>query len=239
MEKQVLQKFIADSGLCSRRKAGELIKNGKVKVNGELAELGQKAGSNDRVEVNGKEIGLAKEKIYIKLNKPKGYVCTNRQFKDEKNVFDLINIKERLFVVGRLDKNSRGLLLLTNDGELTQKLTHPKFEHEKIYEVKIRKQKPDKKEIENILNNFKKGIDIGESDGVVSVRDIKYLGNSNFLIVLTGGKKRQIRRMFKLASYGVDDLIRTGIESLTLGDLKQGEWKYLNENEVKDLIRVS
>lgn len=237
-KKIVLQKFIADSGYCSRRKAGELIKDGDVFVNGEVAELGQRVGNEDEVEINGhrpggarKKLELAKKKIYIKLNKPVGYVCTSRWFKGEKNVFEIVDVKERLFAVGRLDKDSRGLVLLTNDGELTQKLTHPKFEHEKIYEVEVQGSLG-KKDIDNIINNFKKGVDIGKEEGVVKVKEIKFLDKSKFKIVLTEGKKRQIRRMFGALKFRVNDLARIAIDNLTLGTLNEGEWSYLNEEEV-------
>ena len=135
--KIVLQKFIAQSGYCSRRQAEELIRLKKVLVNDELAELGMKVDQDSEVKVRGKKIAINKEKIYIALNKPKGYTCTNRQFEGERNVFNLVDVAEKLFTVGRLDKDSRGLILLTNDGDLALKMTHPRFEHEKEYMVKI------------------------------------------------------------------------------------------------------
>ncbi|MFH1661575.1 MAG: pseudouridine synthase [Candidatus Falkowbacteria bacterium] len=238
--KIVLQKFIADSGLCSRRNAEELIRLKKVMVNKKPAELGMKVDENDEIKINSKKIELEKHKIYIKLNKPAGYICTNKKFKGEKNVFDLINLKERLFVVGRLDKDSRGLVLLTNDGELTQKLTHPKFEHEKKYIVTVGTRRclvP----TDDIIKKFKKGVDIGDDDGIVKAKKIKYLstqggqGNSKFEIILAQGKKRQIRRMFKKVGYDVEDLDRIKIGSLKLGNLAEGEWEYLGEEEIKNL----
>jgi len=169
--KAVLQKIIAMSGYSSRRQAEELIRNGLVSLNGQLAFLGDSADpQKDIIEINGKTIASLPQPIYIKFNKPLGYVCTNRYFKNEKNIFDLVDINERLFVVGRLDKDSRGLLLLTNDGDLTQKLCHPKFEHEKVYEVKVAG------EIANpnaIINKLKTGIDIGEGDGLVKAKEAK------------------------------------------------------------------
>lgn len=236
--KIVLQKFIADSGLCSRRKAEELIKKKKVKVNGEIAILGKKVDGSDEIKVNNKKIELAKEKIYIILNKPVGYTCTNRKFKNEKNVFDLVNpphtppergVKERLFVVGRLDKNSRGLVLLTNDGECANKLTHPKFEHEKEYEVKVKSNpsagKAGKLKVDSIVKSFKTGVDIGKGDGVVKAKEAEYLGKNKFRIILIQGKKRQIRRMFNKIGYSIEDLERTRIGEISLGDLKSGKYK--------------
>ena len=233
--KIVIQKFIANSGYCSRRKAEEAIKYKEVTVNGELAELGQRVDVDDEVKINGERLGLAKKRIYIKLNKPEGYVCSNRRFRGEKNIFDLVDVKDRLFAVGRLDKNSRGLVLLTNDGELTQKLTHPKFEHKKIYEIEV-EGKINENNIKNVINNFKNGIDVGDNDGVVKVKEIKFLDKNKFKIILTEGKKRQIRRMFKEIGFNVKDLARIGIGNLTIGNLKKGEWKYLSEKEVINLL---
>jgi len=226
MNKEVLQKYIASSGLCSRRKAEVFIKEKQVKLNGKMASLGDRAGSKDKVEVVGKTIKKEKEKIYIKLNKPRGFTCTNREFKGEQNIFKLINNKERLFVVGRLDKNSRGLVLLTNDGEFAQKLTHPKHEHEKEYIVKVEnKKKKDlvKREVAETTKSFKKGVDINDSDGIVSAKRIKYLGDNKFSVVLTQGKKRQIRRMFDVLGIEVVDLLRIRIGKIALGDLKEGD----------------
>ena len=137
--KIILQKIIALSGYSSRRKAEELIREERVKVNGITALIGEKANPiEDKITINGRLISGTEEKIYIILNKPVGYTCTNRSFPNEKNIFNLVDLPNRLFAVGRLDKDSRGLVLITNDGDLTQKLSHPKFESEKDYEVKIR-----------------------------------------------------------------------------------------------------
>ncbi|MFA5318624.1 MAG: pseudouridine synthase [Patescibacteria group bacterium] len=227
MEKVVLQKFIADSGLCSRRKAEDLIRIGKVKINGHVAELGMKAGEEDEVIVDGNKIIINNRKIYIKLNKPAGYTCTNRKFKGEKNIFELVDLKERLFAVGRLDKDSRGLVLLTNDGELTNKLTHPRYGHEKEYIVEV---ECSKLKVESIVKQIEQGVDVGEGDGIAKARDIKYLGDNKFKIVLGQGKKRQIRRMFKALGCDVIDLLRIRIGKFELEDLKEGEWEYINVN---------
>jgi pseudouridine synthase len=231
----VLQKFIADSGTCSRRKAEEMIRLGTVTVNGLAAELGMKVEMTDEVKILGKKIELAKTKVYIKLNKPEGVASTSTKVKGEKNVFDLVRTKERLFIVGRLDKNSRGLVLLTNDGELTQTITHPSFEHEKKYLVRI---SPCNVESQTIIDQFKIGLDIGDGDGVVYAKQVRYLGNYRFEIVLTCGKKRQIRRMFKVLGCEVIDLLRTHIADLKLGSLKEGKWEYLNEKEIEELKKL-
>ncbi|MCK5415807.1 rRNA pseudouridine synthase [Candidatus Parcubacteria bacterium] len=235
--KIVLQKFIANSGYCSRRKAEELIKDGKVFVNNKKPKLGDRVSStgSEQVTVDGRKIETQEEKIYIMLNKPIGYVCTTRKFKGEENIFDLISIKMQsimsLHIVGRLDKNSHGLVLLTNDGELTQKLTHPKYEHEKEYEILV-KSKKSKVESFEIIKLFEEGVDIGDDDGIVKVKDIKYLDDNKFSIILTEGKKRQIRRMFKVVDCDVINLTRTRIGKLKLGDLKKGEWRSINKKDI-------
>jgi len=261
--KIVLQKFIADSGLCSRRKAEQLIKDKKVSVNGQEAELGMKVSGEDKVEVEKKIIKINNKKIYLKLNKPAGYTCTNKKFKGERNIFELINLEERLFAIGRLDKNSRGLVLLTNDGKLTQELTHPGNEHEKEYITQVRQVascKPacpvgrlqaclsgrqaclsgrqvtsnnrreisDKLRTIDILREFKRGIDIGEGDGIASAKKIEYLGDDKFKIILTQGKKRQIRRMFGKLGYEVMDLVRIRIDDIKLGSLEEGKWERIS-----------
>lgn len=225
----VLQKFIADSGLCSRRKAEEFIRSGKVKVNGERAELGMKVGENDSVTVCGEKIGLPEKKIYIKLNKPIGYVCTNAVFREEKSVFDLLDDfkGKKLFAVGRLDKNSRGLVLLTNDGEWANRLIHPRYGHEKKYLAVVNNKQLPVVRVKEIIASFKKGVDIGEGDGTVKVKNIQYSGNGEFEIILTEGKKRQIRRMFRASGLEVVDLVRTKIGDIVLGDLPEGEWGHV------------
>jgi len=229
--KIVLQKFIAQSGYCSRRKAESFIVNEKVLVNGEIAHLGMRVDENDEVKICGKKIEPETKKKYVILNKPTGYTCTNRSFKNEKNVFNLVKVDERLFVVGRLDKNSRGLVLLTNDGELTQKLTHPSFEHEKEYEVQLLINNL-QFSIKDIIKKVKAGIDIGDNDGVVKVKDIRHLGENKFRVILTEGKKRQLRRMFGVLGYRVESLTRVRIGKIELGDLKEGEWKYIKKEEI-------
>lgn len=223
----VLQKYIAQSGYCSRRKAESFIVNGKVKVNGEIAKLGARVEEGDEVKICGKKLELENKKIYIILNKPVGYTCTNRRFEGEKNLFDLVKVKKRLFVVGRLDKNSRGLVLLTNDGDLTERMTHPRYEHEKEYEVKL-KVESKKLKVDGVISKLKKGVNIGDGDGIVKVKNVECLGDGQFKIILTEGKKRQIRRMFKVVGYEVEDLFRVRIGNIKIGGLKEGEWKCMD-----------
>ncbi|MFA6171465.1 MAG: pseudouridine synthase [Patescibacteria group bacterium] len=232
--KIILQKYIAQSGFSSRRRAEELIRQGKVIVNEKVAKLGDKIDEENLPEifVDGRELRLPEAKIYIKLNKPAGYTSTAARFKGEKNVFSLVKVKERLFIVGRLDKASRGLILLTNDGELANKLTHPRYEKEKEYIAIVSGKNIDTKKA---VSQFSAGIDIGEGDGIVRAKRVKYQSGGKFSIVLTEGKKRQIRRMFKALGLEVMDLIRVRIGKLGLGSLKEGEWKKLTGEEIKKL----
>jgi pseudouridine synthase len=229
----ILQKIIAASGYVSRRKAEELIRAGRVKVNDATAAPGDQAeAGRDKITVSGHLIGEAAPKIYIKLNKPLGYTCTNKRFPGEKNIFDLVDVPERLFAVGRLDKASRGLILLTNDGDLTQRLAHPRFEHDKVYEVRI------SGEIKNsglICERLMRGINIGEDDGVARAKNAQYLQNSTFIIALNEGKKRQIRRMFGALDLSVLDLKRIRLAGLEIGGLKEGRWTYLTKEEINKL----
>jgi pseudouridine synthase len=247
MLKIPLQKFIADAGYCSRKQAEEMLKKSVegnrhlVLVNGISVGPGIRVDENDDVRVDGKKLELPKQKIYIKLNKPAGYTCTTREFKNEKNVLILLQdggegskllSKHRLLIVGRLDKNSRGLIILTSDGDLGQRLTHPKFKHRKTYEVKIKQKDYDPKEVEN---RFTQGVDIGEEAGIVRAEKTSHLGNKRFEVVLTQGKKRQIRRMFNTLGLTVTDLVRVGVDELRLGDLKEGEWRHLTQEEIEKL----
>ncbi|PKL72228.1 rRNA pseudouridine synthase [Candidatus Kuenenbacteria bacterium HGW-Kuenenbacteria-1] len=223
----ILRKFIASSGFCSRRKAKELIKTGIVRVNGQKVESSQTIEQGDIVEIGNEKLELPKEKIYIKLNKPIGYVCTNRKFKKEKNIFELLPLEaNRLIIVGRLDKNSRGLVILTNDGNWSEHLTHPRYEREKEYQVKIFNDQFSIFKPKEIIEKFKKGIDIGEGDGIVKAKEVIYLGDNKFKIILTEGKKRQIRRMFKNINFLVDDLVRVRISDWELGNLAEAKWKF-------------
>ena len=237
MTKINLTKLIADNSIFSRRQAEKMIKNGLVKVDGHQAILGEKVNQEAKIIVNNKELKKTTEKIYIKLNKPRGYVCTNKVFKNEKNIFSLINdpICKKIFSLGRLDKDSHGLILLTNDGDLTYELTHPKFEHQKTYIVKIENDyRLNNSFLNKLTNEFKKGIDIGEKTPAKAIK-IKVISNNEFEIVLGEGKKRQIREMFKYFKLIVADLKRVDFAGVTLGNLKEGQWIYLTDNEIKKL----
>ncbi len=232
--KIILQKAIASSGYCSRRKAESLIREGKVEVNGAEAIIGDMVDlKEDEIKISGQLIGEAEEFVYIKLNKPVGYVCTSRKFSGEKNIFDLIQISERLYPVGRLDKNSRGLVLLTNDGDLAQKLSHPKFEHEKVYHIRLKPGAFFDGRV--VAEKLEKGVDIGEGEGIARAKKAQYLQNRDFIITLSEGKKRQIRRMFAAFRLDIDDLLRVEIAGLKLDNLKEAAFQHLSDRELADL----
>jgi len=235
--KEVLQKIIAASGLASRRQAAEMIKQGSVKLNGRRAILGDRAEfGQDLILVKGKPLIGPRPPLYLKLNKPAGYTCTNRVFTGEKNIFRLLPTGERLFSIGHLDKDSRGLLLVTNDGNLAQKLAHPRFRHEKIYRVTIGGSAPlTTEDGQRVTIALKTGVDIGQGDGRVKAKNAQYLQTGIFIITLSEGKKRQLRRMFAVLNLAVDDLQRIHFAGLNLGDLAEGHWKALTAAELKRL----
>jgi len=227
-----LQKILSARGICSRRKAEEYIERGLVKVNGKLAELGQKADpETDAIEVEGEVLAERAECKYILLNKPVGIVTTNATMKGQRIVKDLLpkNIHSIVFPVGRLDKDTSGLLLLTNDGVLAYRLTHPKFDHEKEYEVEVVKPIPD-----GALQKLKKGITI--SGTKTKPAGIKRISQSRFTITLTEGRNRQIRRMCQKIGYPVKILRRIRIATITDNSLKSGQSRYLKSHEIRQLL---
>lgn len=228
-----LQKYLAHAGLCSRRKAEEHILNGRVKVNNQLVtELGTKVHpENDQIFFDNQPVILKKDasKIYIALNKPKGFVTSCSQQKT-KIILDLIDIEERVYPVGRLDKNSKGLVLLTNDGDLHNKLSHPSFNHEKEYIVTTLHPIS-----ETALKNMAQGIVI---DNVKTRKArVKRLSQNKFNIVLKQGRNRQIRKMVGKIGNKVDILKRIRMANINLGDLKEGKWRYLTSKEIKQLTQ--
>lgn len=233
---QRLQKIIAQAGVCSRRKAEQYILDGKVMVNGKAAnELGVKADpERDRISVAGLLL-KSQRNIYILLNKPKGYICTSEDTHSRKKVIDLIKgVKERLFTIGRLDKDTEGLLLLTNDGNFAHHLMHPSFEIKKVYQVIL-----DKGCALADIKRLEKGIVI---DGKkTKACQINLLAKSGKVLVLTihEGRKRQIRQMFFCFGYEVVDLKRIKYGSLTLGNLKTGHFRFLTGQEIKTISRGS
>ena len=233
----ILQKFIANTGYCSRRKAEKLIAEGlSVYVNNKLATVGMEVSDEDEVRIDNMLISVKQDKVYIKLNKPAGYTSTSAKFKSEKNVYEILPEKvqrdKSLHIVGRLDKDSCGLLLFTNDGDLTQKLTHPSFEHEKKYVVTLRDKYA--RDVDDVIKRFTQGMDI-EEIGFVRAKKVDYVGKNQFELILTEGKKRQIRKMFAEMHEWIVKLKRIAVGSLELGNLAEGKWEYLTQQEVKKL----
>jgi len=225
-----LQKYISKSGYASRRKAEVLIREGIVKVNGiKVLDMGIKVNPDrDSVSINDKILLIEKEAVYILLNKPEGVVTTLSDNFNRTIVTDFIKIKERVYPVGRLDYDSKGLVLMTNDGELTNLLTHPAHHISKTYIVKI-----DRDLSFEELDRFRNGVDIG---GYLTAKcAISKKGKLCYEIVLYEGKNRQIRRMFESFERNVISLERVSIGDIKMGSLKEGEWRRLNEDEVKYL----
>ncbi len=233
-----LQKFLADQGVASRRKSEELIKAGKVKVNGHVAEIGQKINPRkDLVTVGKQKIVTSKKRkfTYIMLHKPRGYVSTVSDEHGRKTVMDLVaDIDERIYPVGRLDKDSEGLLLLTNDGAFTNALTHPSHHFAKVYRVTVRPSVSDEQ-----LYHMRNGIEIdGKKTAPCEITVLETQENRVVLeFILHEGRNREIRKLCESQGLEVARLKRTSIGSLKLGMLPQGKWRELSEQEVKKLLR--
>lgn len=229
-----LSKFVAQAGIASRRKVVDLIRQGLIKVNGALIkEPGYKVQPNDRVTYHDQRLTITNQKLYILLNKPKDYITTVSDEKGRKTVMDLIKnaIGQRMYPVGRLDRDTTGLLILTNDGDLAQKLSHPRYEVRKAYGVTLNR----------ILNKddyekIKKGLDL--RDGFIQVDAIHYssrLPRNNVKVALHSGKNRIVRRIFEHLGYDVIKLDRIEYAGLTKQGLLVGHWRYLTDDEVERL----
>lgn len=219
-----LNKFISDTGLCSRRDADKLIEAGRVKINETVARKGNRVGINDRVFLDGKEMKKHVKPIYIALNKPIGVVCTTDQ-REPDNIIDFLSHSERIFPIGRLDKMSQGLILLTNDGDIVNKILRAGNYHEKEYVVTV-----DKPIDSSFLKTMAAGVPI--LDTVTRPCKVTKIDNFTFKIILTQGLNRQIRRMCEFLEYQVKALTRVRIMDLTLDGIAYGEWRYLSESEV-------
>jgi 23S rRNA pseudouridine2605 synthase len=229
-----VNKFIAHSGVCSRRDAAALVKEGKVIVNGEVAtDPGIKVSQADVVKVNGKKITPTKNFVYILLNKPKDYLTTLDDPQGRKTVLDLIKqaTTERVYPIGRLDRNTSGVLLLTNDGELAQKLSHPKHEIKKVYEVRL-----DKALTKTDMDKIAAGITL--EDGFVAPDVIAYADAKDKSIIgieIHSGRNRIVRRIFEHLKYDVKALDRVMFAGLTKKNVQRGKWRFLNEKELRIL----
>ncbi|KAA5533481.1 pseudouridine synthase [Taibaiella lutea] len=227
-----LNKFIAHCDVCSRRDAVTLIKEGKVTVNGELViEPGHKVTTEDEILLNGQKLKVQKNLIYILMNKPKGFITTTDDPKGRRTVMEMVEnvIDERVFPVGRLDRNTTGLLLLTNDGELTQKLSHPKHNIKKVYKATL-----DKNLSKEDFEKIKKGVIL--EDGPAPVDQLEYLESKNEIgLEIHSGKNRIVRRIFESLGYVVEKLDRVSYAGLTKKNIMRGKWRLLTKQEVINL----
>lgn len=239
MASERIQKILAEAGVASRREAERMIVNGRIRVNGELIrELGSKAdAAKDRITVDGKPIRSAEKKIYLAFHKPVNVMVTRKDPEDRPTVFDYLkDIPERVNYVGRLDFDSEGLLLLTNDGDLLARLTHPRYEVPKTYHVKVVGRVSPAS-----LTRIAKGVDVGEFVSQPSTARItKENPNNTWIeIVLKEGKNREVRKIFETLGHKTMRLIRVAVGSVKLGDLPAGRWRLLTPKEVQHLTQAS
>jgi len=227
-----LQKFLSAAGVCSRRKGEEYIKAGRVAVNSQIVvELGTKVDpAADLVQVDGKPVQSSQPLIYIALNKPKDYV-TSCSHPGEKIVLDLVDIPRRIYPIGRLDKDSTGLLLLTNDGRLHHTLSHPSFDHEKEYDVTVTQPISD-----GALRKMAAGLPLMETH--TRPARVKRISARRFRIVLQEGKNRQVRRMVRKVGNQVAGLKRIRVANIKLGTLVPGAWRHLSDREKQELLKI-
>ncbi|MEZ9629699.1 23S rRNA pseudouridine(2604) synthase RluF [Vibrio breoganii] len=226
-----LNKFISETGFCSRREADRLIEQGRVTINGKIPEMGTKVSSEDEVLVDGKPLREKRKAIYIALNKPTGVTCTTER-DIPGNIVDFIGHKERIFPIGRLDKPSDGLIFLTNDGDIVNKILRAGNNHEKEYVVRV-----DRPITPEFLKKMASGVPI--LDTVTLPCEITKESEYSFRIVLTQGLNRQIRRMCEALDYRVFKLRRVRIMNITIDGIPNGKWRYLSDDEVKTLLELS
>lgn len=226
-----INKYLSEVGFCSRRAADKLIDEGRVTINGEVPEMGTKISAGDEVRVDGKLVSEPnKRSVYIAFNKPIGIVCTTDTRVEKDNIIDYINYPTRIFPIGRLDKMSEGLILLTDDGDIVNKILRARNNHEKEYLVNV--NKPITPEF---IEQMKSGVPI--LDTVTRECEVEQLTKNRFKIVLTQGLNRQIRRMCEQLGYSVTKLKRTRIMNINL-DVQVGKWRDLTDNELSEIHRL-
>jgi len=223
-----INKYLSEVGYCSRRAADKLIEQGRVTINGRIPEMGTKITQGDDVHVNGELISAPSEKpVYIAFNKPVGIVCTTDTRVEKDNIIDYINYPTRIFPIGRLDKPSEGLIFLTNDGDIVNKILRARNNHEKEYEVWV-----DKPITPSFIHQMSNGVPI--LDTVTRKCHVEQISRFQFKIILTQGLNRQIRRMCEALDYEVTRLKRNRIMNVSL-DVEEGKWRYITEDEMKEI----
>ena len=226
-----LNKYLSEIGYCSRRAGDKLIESGRVSVNNKKANLGDRVNYNDEIKIDNKIVEKkSKRKIYLALNKPEGIVCTTDTRVEKDNIIDFINYPERIFPIGRLDKPSTGLILLTNDGDIVNKILRTEHNHEKEYVVKV-----DKPLSQTIIERMSKGVPI--LDTITKDCKVQKINSTEFKIVLTQGLNRQIRRMCEYFNYKVVSLERIRIMNIKL-DVPVGEYRELTKEEINSLNKL-
>jgi 23S rRNA pseudouridine2605 synthase len=223
-----LQQFLARAGIASRRKAEELIRAGRVSVNGQVASLGMSVGEGDVVRFDGERVRLPQKRVVIALHKPPGVTATRSDPHAERTVYQLVPDVPGLHQVGRLDRESEGLILLTNDGDLTQRLTHPRYGVRKVYRAWCKGGELSQAACRKLVE----GVEL--EDGLARALEARPV-RGGVRLVMTEGRKREVRRMLKAVGYPVERLVRTRIGMLELGELKPGEWRYLGPEEIAAL----
>lgn len=222
-----LNKYLSEAGVCSRREADRLIESGQVSVDGKRADMGMKVSPGQTVKVGRKTVSRSEEMVVLAVNKPKGIVCTEER-KERSSIIRFLNYPVRITYVGRLDKDSRGLLLMTNNGDIINKMMRAGNRHEKEYKVTV-----DKELTPAFIEKMSNGVPI--LDTVTRPCTVKKIGKYTFTIILTQGLNRQIRRMCEALGYQVKDLVRTRIMNIELGRLREGEYRKLTDRELNEL----
>lgn len=235
MEETVrLNKFLSEKGICSRREADRLVDEGKVMVNGVCAVMGQKVSSADEIVVDGKKVSTKQVKpVLIAVNKPAGIVCTTARFEGEKNIVDMVKYPTRIYPIGRLDKESEGLILMTNLGDLANEISKASNSHEKEYVVTVNNQVT-----ESFLDKMRRGMHLDELNADTMPCVCTKTGNREFHIILKQGLNRQIRRMCAACGYRVETLKRIRIMNIHLGNIPQGNFRNVTDAEFDKLIKM-
>ena len=224
-----INKYLSEAGICSRREADRRIKEGLITINGRIAVIGDQVSSGDQVIYDGKPLSKEREVILLAVNKPIGIVCTAEK-QEKNNIVEFINYPKRIYPVGRLDKDSHGLILMTNQGELVNKIMRSRYYHEKEYMVKVYQEIT-----KEFLKGMRQGVYLKELDARTRPCQVEKVGRHTFRIVLTQGMNRQIRRMCEVFGYRVTDLKRVRIMNICLGDLKEGAYRRVSRKEWNEL----